>query len=162
MLNAIITWSLGHRFLVIIFTLLLIVGGLYSLSRLPIDAFPDTDPIQYCIFSQVFGGERGPLFLIGDPKQAIYAFRGARFQNMFDFIEAFPEAEVVGMWFSSGVATREAEMGQTGPAPTVSVPAGTRLVKALEETVSMCCTAAAATPGVPRAGSSSNPVSRIP
>ena len=46
MLNAIIHWSLGHRFLVIVFTLLLIVGGALSLSRLPIDAFPDTTPVQ--------------------------------------------------------------------------------------------------------------------
>lgn len=57
---------------------------------------------------------------------------------MFDTgegIEAFPEAEVVGMWFSSGVATREAEMGQTGPAPTMTVPAGTRLVIRMSDTV---------------------------
>jgi hypothetical protein len=57
---------------------------------------------------------------------------------MFDTgegIEAFPEAEVVGMWFSSGVATREAELSQTGPAPTVSVPAGTRLVVRMSDTV---------------------------
>ena len=57
---------------------------------------------------------------------------------MFDTgegIEAFPEAEVVGMWFSSGVATREAEMTQTGPAPTLSVPAGTRLVVRMSDSV---------------------------
>ncbi len=57
---------------------------------------------------------------------------------MFDTgegIEAFPEAEVVGMWFSSGVATREAEMAQTGPAPTLSVPAGTRLVVRMSDSV---------------------------
>ena len=57
---------------------------------------------------------------------------------MFDTgegIEAFPEAEVVGMWFSSGVATREAEMVQTGPAPVISVPAGTRLVIRMSDTV---------------------------
>jgi exodeoxyribonuclease V beta subunit len=40
-----------------------------------IDEFQDTDPIQYEIFKTVFG--EGPLFLIGDPKQAIYGFRGA-------------------------------------------------------------------------------------
>lgn len=57
---------------------------------------------------------------------------------MFDTgegIEAFPEAQVVGLWFSSGVATREAEMAQTGPAPTISVPAGTRLVVRMSDTV---------------------------
>lgn len=55
--------------------------------------------------------------------------------NTGEGIEAFPEAEVVGMWFSSGVATREAEMGQTGPAPTMSVPAGTRLVIRMSDSV---------------------------
>jgi hypothetical protein len=57
---------------------------------------------------------------------------------MFDTgegIEAFPEAEVVGMWFSSGVATRDAEAVTTGPAPTMSVPAGTRLVIRMSDTV---------------------------
>jgi len=55
--------------------------------------------------------------------------------NTGESIEAFPEAEVVGMWFSSGVATREAEMAQAGPAPTMSVPAGTRLVIRTSDTV---------------------------
>ncbi len=40
-----------------------------------IDEFQDTDPTQYPIFSTAFHG--CPLFLIGDPKQSIYAFRGA-------------------------------------------------------------------------------------
>ena len=42
-----------------------------------IDEFQDTDPIQYEIFSQVYGGREEPVFLVGDPKQAIYGFRGA-------------------------------------------------------------------------------------
>ena len=57
---------------------------------------------------------------------------------MFDTgegIEAFPEDEVVGMWFSSGVATREADAVTTGPAPVISVPAGTRLVIRMSDTV---------------------------
>ncbi|MEX0732894.1 MAG: exodeoxyribonuclease V subunit beta [Aquisalimonadaceae bacterium] len=46
-----------------------------------IDEFQDTDPVQYRIFENVYRvadnrREQG-LFLIGDPKQAIYAFRGA-------------------------------------------------------------------------------------
>ena len=40
-----------------------------------IDEFQDTDPLQYRIFKGLFGA--GALFLIGDPKQSIYAFRGA-------------------------------------------------------------------------------------
>ncbi|QWT18353.1 exodeoxyribonuclease V subunit beta [Bacillus sp. NP157] len=43
-----------------------------------IDEFQDTDPLQYRIFRAVYGGEvETGLLLIGDPKQAIYAFRGA-------------------------------------------------------------------------------------
>lgn len=40
-----------------------------------IDEFQDTDAVQFAIVERVFSGR--PLFLIGDPKQAIYAFRGA-------------------------------------------------------------------------------------
>lgn len=43
-----------------------------------IDEFQDTDPIQYEILNTVYGkSEDKALFMIGDPKQAIYSFRGA-------------------------------------------------------------------------------------
>ena len=43
-----------------------------------IDEFQDTDPVQYRIFRRIYGeAGDGGLILIGDPKQAIYAFRGA-------------------------------------------------------------------------------------
>jgi len=42
-----------------------------------IDEFQDTDPLQYDIFRRVFLRAGVPLFLVGDPKQAIYSFRGA-------------------------------------------------------------------------------------
>lgn len=42
-----------------------------------IDEFQDTDQIQYRIFQAIFDDDTLPLFLIGDPKQAIYSFRGA-------------------------------------------------------------------------------------
>jgi exodeoxyribonuclease V beta subunit len=41
-----------------------------------IDEFQDTDPVQWRVFDTVFGPDSW-LYLIGDPKQAIYAFRGA-------------------------------------------------------------------------------------
>jgi len=42
-----------------------------------IDEFQDTDPVQYAIFKRVFLDDAGgrPVFFVGDPKQAIYAFR---------------------------------------------------------------------------------------
>lgn len=47
-----------------------------------IDEFQDTDPLQCAIFMAIYGtpgeaGVPGPLFLVGDPKQAIYSFRNA-------------------------------------------------------------------------------------
>jgi len=46
-----------------------------------IDEFQDTDPIQYDIFRILFHDGTFPLFLIGDPKQSIYSFRGADVMN---------------------------------------------------------------------------------
>ncbi len=42
-----------------------------------VDEFQDTDPVQWDILRLAFGGGGVTLVLIGDPKQAIYAFRGA-------------------------------------------------------------------------------------
>jgi len=42
-----------------------------------VDEFQDTDPIQWDILRLAFAGSGATLVLIGDPKQAIYAFRGA-------------------------------------------------------------------------------------
>ncbi|WP_217512552.1 exodeoxyribonuclease V subunit beta [Vibrio metschnikovii] len=51
-----------------------------------IDEFQDTDPLQYSIFSRIYlpQAECG-LLMIGDPKQAIYGFRGA---DIFTYIKA--------------------------------------------------------------------------
>ncbi|WP_242466248.1 exodeoxyribonuclease V subunit beta [Chromatium okenii] len=50
-----------------------------------IDEFQDTDPIQYRIFDRIYQvAQPHPdtaLILIGDPKQAIYSFRGADIQT---------------------------------------------------------------------------------
>src|SRR5690606_7368810 len=50
------------------------LGEQYPLAL--IDEFQDTDPIQYAIFDRVYR-DGGDLCFVGDPKQAIYAFRGA-------------------------------------------------------------------------------------
>lgn len=45
-----------------------------------IDEFQDTDPLQFAIFDTIYRPPEqaaGPLFLVGDPKQAIYSFRNA-------------------------------------------------------------------------------------
>ena len=48
-----------------------------------IDEFQDTDSAQWRIFSTLFGGGSHYLYLIGDPKQAIYRFRGADIFSYF-------------------------------------------------------------------------------
>lgn len=51
-----------------------------------IDEFQDTDSVQYRIFSRVYKQQPDTgWYLIGDPKQAIYAFRGA---DIFTYINA--------------------------------------------------------------------------
>jgi hypothetical protein len=42
-----------------------------------VDEFQDTDPIQWEIMRRAFGEGEATLILIGDPKQAVYSFRGA-------------------------------------------------------------------------------------
>ncbi len=59
-------------------------------TRFPVilvDEFQDTDPLQYRIFSTIHENstKNSGLFLIGDPKQAIYGFRGA---DIFTYIKA--------------------------------------------------------------------------
>ncbi len=57
-----------------------------------IDEFQDTDAAQYRIFSTLFGGKdkKHFLFLIGDPKQAIYKFRGA---DIYAYFQARDSAD---------------------------------------------------------------------
>jgi exodeoxyribonuclease V beta subunit len=50
-----------------------------------VDEFQDTDPIQWRIVRRAFGDGGTTLVLIGDPKQAIYAFRGA---DVYAYLEA--------------------------------------------------------------------------
>ncbi|WP_268797923.1 exodeoxyribonuclease V subunit beta [Pseudomonas huanghezhanensis] len=62
-----------------------------------IDEFQDTDPVQYRIFDSIYHLEQSDdntgLFLIGDPKQAIYAFRGA---DIYTYLRARKATE--GRW----------------------------------------------------------------
>ncbi len=54
-----------------------------------IDEFQDTDAIQYAIFNRIYRiGDNDPqtsFIMIGDPKQAIYAFRGA---DIYTYLQA--------------------------------------------------------------------------
>lgn len=50
-----------------------------------VDEFQDTDPLQWDILRRAFHG-RSTLLLVGDPKQAIYAFRGAEVLSYLDAV----------------------------------------------------------------------------
>ena len=57
-----------------------------------VDEFQDTDPLQYGIFRAIHAAAEGPhtLIMIGDPKQAIYGFRGG---DIFAYLAAAAEAD---------------------------------------------------------------------
>lgn len=56
-----------------------------------IDEFQDTDAIQYSIFITIYNHEHAHgLMMIGDPKQAIYSFRGG---DIFTYMQAADDAE---------------------------------------------------------------------
>ncbi len=54
-----------------------------------VDEFQDTDPVQYDIVRRIWGDGGRPVFLVGDPKQAIYGFRGA---DVFAYLAARTDA----------------------------------------------------------------------
>ncbi|WP_166844958.1 UvrD-helicase domain-containing protein [Isoptericola sp. BMS4] len=80
-----------------------------------VDEFQDTDPVQWQILRTAFVGHR-TLVLIGDPKQAIYAFRGA---DVVAYLDARDEAGTVATlgtsWRSDGPLLRalDAVLGGT-------------------------------------------------
>lgn len=56
-------------------------------SAVIVDEFQDTDPLQWHIFSNVFvhADWNGNIYIVGDPKQAIYAFRSA---DIYTYLQA--------------------------------------------------------------------------
>jgi len=56
-----------------------------------VDEFQDTDPLQYTVLDKIYptGADCG-LYMIGDPKQAIYAFRGG---DVFAYLQAREHAD---------------------------------------------------------------------
>ncbi|MEO3760999.1 exodeoxyribonuclease V subunit beta [Mycobacterium sp. B14F4] len=55
-----------------------------------VDEFQDTDPVQWRVIDRAFTG-RSTLILIGDPKQAIYAFRGG---DIVTYLSAASKSDV--------------------------------------------------------------------
>lgn len=61
-----------------------------------IDEFQDTDPCQWSIFKVAFLSKGVPVFLIGDPKQSIYQFRGA---NLNTYLKAVQDEHILNRGF---------------------------------------------------------------
>ncbi|MCP3951021.1 MAG: UvrD-helicase domain-containing protein, partial [Desulfobacterales bacterium] len=57
-----------------------------------IDEFQDTDQAQYSIFSKLFAKRKNLFCMIGDPKQAIYGFRGG---DIFAYLKAVEDSKKV-------------------------------------------------------------------
>ena len=59
-----------------------------------VDEFQDTDPVQWEVFSRAFATAGTTLVLIGDPKQAIYGFRGG---DVHTYLSAARGARTFGL-----------------------------------------------------------------
>ena len=55
MLNAIIAWSARNRFLVLLATLFVTLGGIYAVLKTPIDALPDLSDVQVIVYTEYPG-----------------------------------------------------------------------------------------------------------
>lgn len=55
-----------------------------------VDEFQDTDPMQWDIFSSLYVTDdwKGHIYIVGDPKQSIYAFRSA---DIYTYLQALEE-----------------------------------------------------------------------
>ncbi len=73
MIERILEWSLKNRFLVIIASLILVVGGLTAMSQLPIDAVPDVTNVQVQVLtsSPALGPEEVEKFITTPVEQAM-------------------------------------------------------------------------------------------
>ncbi len=63
-------------------------------SFLLIDEYQDTNRAQY-LMAKMLVDETKNLFVVGDPDQSIYSWRGANIENILNFEEDYPGAKVV-------------------------------------------------------------------
>ncbi len=59
-----------------------------------IDEYQDTNHAQYSL-TKLLVDKHSNLFVVGDPDQSIYSWRGASIQNILGFEEDFPNAKVI-------------------------------------------------------------------
>lgn len=63
-------------------------------QHLLVDEFQDTNTAQYVLL-KLLAGEQPDLFVVGDPDQSIYRWRGADYRNVHRFQKDFPRAETI-------------------------------------------------------------------
>lgn len=63
-------------------------------SFLLVDEYQDTNETQYNLL-RLLSAKTGNLFVVGDPDQSIYSWRGANIQNILNFTSDYPNAKVV-------------------------------------------------------------------
>ena len=63
-------------------------------QHLLIDEFQDTNTLQYA-WIRVLAGQQGKVFVVGDDDQAIYGWRGAKVENVQQFLHDFPGARTI-------------------------------------------------------------------
>ena len=66
------------------------------LEYIMIDEFQDIDPLQYRLM-EVLAGHHGNLFVVGDPDQTIYTWRGANVRYLLDFDRHFAGTKTIMM-----------------------------------------------------------------
>ena len=66
------------------------------LQYIMIDEFQDIDGLQYELM-EVLAGYHGNLFVVGDPDQTVYTWRGANMKYLLEFDERFPGTRTVMM-----------------------------------------------------------------
>ncbi len=83
-----------------------------------VDEFQDTNLAQYTLIKHLSSAHRN-IFVVGDPDQSIYAWRGADWRNVQRFEQDFPEAQVILLEqnYRSRQTILEAAMGVIDRAP---------------------------------------------
>lgn len=66
------------------------------LEYIMIDEFQDIDELQYKLMKVLCGYHKN-LFIVGDPDQTIYTWRGANVRYLLDFDKAFPKVKTILM-----------------------------------------------------------------
>ncbi|MGI6360764.1 MAG: ATP-dependent helicase [Bacillota bacterium] len=62
--------------------------------HLLVDEYQDTNRCQYLLI-KMLAGENNNLFVVGDPDQSIYRWRGADINNILDFEKDYPQCQVI-------------------------------------------------------------------